>query len=72
VPIESLASRLLRLHLRLTGPLDREAGTSVVEYVGLGAVSAMLVSGIAAALDGHAGNRIATSIVKRVIDVIGT
>ena len=48
----------------------REAGTSMVEYVGLGAVGTMLVSGIAAALDGHAGDRIATAIVKRIIEVI--
>jgi len=49
---------------------DREAGTSVVEYVGLGAVAALLVSGLAAALDGHAGDRIATAVVKRLIEVI--
>ncbi|MCW2972648.1 MAG: hypothetical protein JWN72_921 [Thermoleophilia bacterium] len=58
-----------RFHQLRTHP-DREAGTSVVEYVGLGAVGAMLVSGVAAALDGHAGDRIATAIVKRIIEVI--
>ena len=48
-----------------------EAGTSVVEYVGLGAISAMLVSGVAAAIDSHAGDRVATAIVRRLIEVIG-
>jgi hypothetical protein len=68
--MNSLRSLIIRLDLAAR-PVSREAGTSVVEYVGLGAVSAMLVSGIAAALDGHAGDRIATAIVKRLIDVIG-
>ena len=42
-----------------------------MEYVGLGAVSAMLVSGVAAAIDSHAGDRVATAIVRRLIEVIG-
>ncbi|MBC7462098.1 MAG: hypothetical protein H7287_12105 [Thermoleophilia bacterium] len=66
--LTSLTHRIHQLHRRD----QREAGTSVVEYVGLGAVSAMLVSGIAAALDGHAGDRIATAIVKRIIEVISS
>ena len=64
-----LTTLIHRLH-HLRHRDHREAGTSVVEYVGLGAVSALLVSGIAAALDGHAGDRIATAIVKRIIEVI--
>lgn len=48
----------------------RERGATMVEYVGLGAVSAMLVSGIAAALDSAAGDRIGSALVKRLLEAI--
>lgn len=48
----------------------RERGATMVEYVGLGAVSAMLVSGIAAALDSAAGDRVASALVKRLLEAI--
>ena len=48
----------------------RERGATLVEYVGLGAVSTMLVSGIAAALDSAAGDRIGSAIVKRLLQAI--
>ncbi len=50
---------------------DSETASSVVEYVGLGALATMLVTGIASALDSGAGDRIAAHIVRRLLDVIG-
>ncbi|MCW2925336.1 MAG: hypothetical protein JWM98_2740 [Thermoleophilia bacterium] len=48
----------------------RERGSSMVEYVGLGAVATMLVSGIATAIDSTAGDRLGAAIVRRLIDAI--
>lgn len=42
----------------------------MVEYVGLGAISATLVSGVAAAIDSAAGDRLATAIVRRLLGAI--
>jgi hypothetical protein len=47
-----------------------EHGSSVVEYVGLGALATMLVSGIAAALDGGVGDRIGAVVVRRLVEAI--
>lgn len=47
-----------------------ERGSSIVEYVGLGALSALLVSGLAAALDSTAGERLGAVIVQRLIEAI--
>jgi hypothetical protein len=51
---------------------EHEDGSSVVEYVGLGAIAAMLVSGIAAALDSGAGERVGAALVRRLLEVIGS
>ncbi|MEO6866853.1 MAG: hypothetical protein ABI200_02410 [Gaiellales bacterium] len=59
-------NHLTRTHLR-------ERASSMVEYVGLGSLSAMLVAGIAAAIDSTAGDRIAVSIVRKlVLAIAGT
>ena len=42
----------------------------MVEYVGLGALATMLVSGLAAAIDSAAGDRLGAAIVKRLISAI--
>lgn len=47
--------------------LGRERGSSMVEYVGLGAVATMLVSGVAAAADSAAGDRLASAIIRRLV-----
>lgn len=50
----------------------REAGATLVEYVGLGAVSAMLVSGLTAALDSAAGERLGSIVVSRLLEAIAS
>ena len=53
-------------------PLESpERGSSMIEYVGLGAIAAMLVSGLAAAVNSGAGERLGAAVVRRLIDVIG-
>jgi hypothetical protein len=47
-----------------------ERASSTVEYVGLGALAAMLVSGLAAALDAGAGDRLGAAIVRRLLEAI--
>ena len=47
-----------------------ERGATVVEYVGLGAVSAMLVTGIAAALDSAIGERFGSAVVAKLLEAI--
>lgn len=47
-----------------------ERASSTVEYVGLGAIAATLVSGIAAAIDSTAGDRFAAAIVRRLLAAI--
>jgi hypothetical protein len=47
-----------------------ERASSVVEYVGLGGLSAMLVAGIAAVIDSTAGDRLGAVIVRRLIEAI--
>ena len=42
----------------------------MVEYVGLGAISATLVSGIAAAIDSAAGDRLGSVIAERLLAAI--
>ena len=51
-------------------PPGQERGSSMVEYVGLGALATMLVSGLAAAIDSAAGDRLGAAIVKRLISAI--
>lgn len=54
-------------------PLARrssERGSSMIEYVGLGALSGMLVTGLAAAIDSTAGDRIGTAIVRRLLAAV--
>lgn len=47
-----------------------EAGSSMVEYVGLGALGTMLVSGIAAAVDSAAGDRLGAAILRQLLSAI--
>jgi hypothetical protein len=68
--MEHMTPHLFDRLRRRSRPNHSEAGASAVEYVGLGAVSAMLVSGLAAAIDSHAGDRVATAIVRRLIEVV--
>lgn len=49
---------------------ERERASSMVEYVGLGAISATFVSGIAAAIDSAAGDRVGAAIARRLIAAI--
>ncbi len=49
----------------------RERGSSTIEYVGLGSLATMLVTGIAAALDSAAGDRVAAAVVRRLIAAVG-
>ncbi|MCW2927897.1 MAG: hypothetical protein JWM86_1865 [Thermoleophilia bacterium] len=51
-------------------PHARERGASVVEYVGLGAVTSMLVSGVAAALDSAVGDRLGAAIVRKLLAAV--
>ncbi len=48
-----------------------ERAASVVEYVGLGALSTMLVSGLAAAFDSGAGDRLGAAVLRRLLEAIG-
>ena len=50
-----------------TSDHDHERGSSTIEYVGLGSLATMLVTGVAAALDSAAGDRVATAVVRRLI-----
>ena len=61
------------LRRRFVRPFDRseaERGSSVVEYVGLGAVATMLVSAVAAAVDSAAGDRLGAAIVRHLVEAI--
>ena len=58
------------LQQRTSASRRAERGATIVEYVGLGAVSAMLVTGIAAALDSAAGERLGSKIVARLLEAI--
>lgn len=49
---------------------DSERGSSMVEYVGLGALATMLVTGVAAAVDSAAGDRLGAALVRRLISAI--
>jgi hypothetical protein len=51
-------------------PPARERASSMVEYIGLGAISATLVSGIAAAIDSAAGDRLGAAIARRLLAAI--
>ncbi|MCW2956437.1 MAG: hypothetical protein JWO69_1306 [Thermoleophilia bacterium] len=42
----------------------------MVEYVGLGALGTMMVTGIAAAVDSAAGDRLGAAIVRRLLSAI--
>lgn len=48
----------------------RERGSSTIEYVGLGSLATMLVTGIAAAFDSAAGDRVAAAVVRRLIAAV--
>jgi hypothetical protein len=47
-----------------------ERASSKVEYVGLSAIAATLVTGIAAVVDSAAGNHLGTAIARRLFAVI--
>ena len=49
---------------------ESERASSVVEYVGLGALATMLVSGLAAAIDGAAGERLGAALLRRLLEAI--
>lgn len=51
-------------------PAVCERGSSAVEYVGLGALATLLVSGLAAALDSRAGDRLGAAVVERLLAAI--
>jgi hypothetical protein len=42
----------------------------MVEYVGLGAIATMLVSGLAAAIDSRLGDRLGVAVVRHLVDAI--
>ena len=48
-----------------------ERASSVVEYVGLGALATMLVTGLAAAFDSGAGDRLGAAMLRRLLEAIG-
>ena len=48
----------------------RERAQSTVEYVGLAAISATLVTGIAAAIDSVAGDRLGAAIARRLLELL--
>lgn len=54
---------------RAPSPL-RERASSTIEYVGLGSLATMLVTGIAAAVDSAAGDRVAAAVVRRLIAAV--
>lgn len=47
-----------------------ERGATVVEYVGLAALSTLLVSGVASALGSTAGTHVGQAVVRRLVEVI--
>jgi hypothetical protein len=47
-----------------------ERASSTIEYVGLGSLATMLVTGIAAAVDSAAGDRVAAAVVRRLIAAV--
>lgn len=47
-----------------------ELGSSAVEYVGLGALATLLVSGLASALDSGLGDRLGATVVRRLLEAI--
>ncbi len=49
---------------------SRERGSSTIEYVGLGSLATMLVTGIAAAVDSAAGDRVAAAVFRRLIAAV--
>lgn len=49
---------------------DHERASSVVEYVGLGALATVIVSGLAATLGSGAGDRLGAMLVRRLLDAI--
>lgn len=51
-------------------PPPRERGSSTIEYVGLGSLATMIVTGIAAAVDSAAGDRVAAAVVRRLIATV--
>jgi hypothetical protein len=55
-----------------TSTASRERASSTVEYVGLSALSALLVTGAIAALDATLGDRLVSAIAQRLLDAIGT
>jgi hypothetical protein len=55
---------------RASGARAGERGATLIEYVGLGAVSAMLVTGVAAALDSTIGERFGSIVVAKLLEAI--
>lgn len=49
---------------------QEEQASSVIEYVGLGALATIIVSGLAATLDSDLGNRFGSVIVRHLLEVI--
>lgn len=47
-----------------------EHASSTIEYVGLGALATMLVTGLAAAFDAGPGDRLGEAIVRRLLEAI--
>lgn len=42
----------------------------MVEYVGLGALATMLVTGLGAAIDSAAGDRLAATLIRRLLAAV--
>jgi hypothetical protein len=51
-------------------PRTSEDASSTIEYVGLGALATMLVTGLAAAFDSGTGDRLGEAIIRRLIESI--
>jgi hypothetical protein len=51
-------------------PSARERASSMVEYVGLGALATMLVTGIGAAIDSAVGDRLGAAVVRRLLAAV--
>lgn len=49
---------------------SRESGSSAVEYVGLGSLATLLVSGLASAFDSGLGDRLGAELVRRLLAAI--
>lgn len=47
-----------------------EHGSSTIEYVGLGSLATMIVTGVAAAVDSAAGDRLAAAVIRRLIAAV--